>query len=87
MVVEEKTFNILKHNLVPDQTILKEDEIKEITDKLNITINQFPKILTTDAVVKAIDAQEGDVIKSVRPSPTSGETVYYRIVVKKLRKK
>ena len=84
---DEKTFNILKHRLVPEQVILKPEEVKEITDKLNITAGQFPKIYTTDAVVKVLEAKIGDVIKITRSSATAGDTVYYRIVIKKIRKK
>ena len=46
----------------------------------------MPKILTTDAVVKAIGAKAGDVIKIERESPVAGKTIFYRLVVKKSAK-
>lgn len=82
MAEKEKTFNILKHDLVPEHVILSEDEKKAVLEKYNITAKQLPKILITDAVVKTVGAKAGDVIKITRKSPTAGTTTYYRIVLK-----
>lgn len=79
---DEKTYDILSHTLVPKHEVMGAEEVKEILAKFNITINQLPKIFTTDGTVKAIGAKEGDVLKVSRPSPTAGKTVYYRLVVK-----
>lgn len=68
--------------MVPKHKILSEEEKKALLEKHNINEVQLPKILTNDAVTKAIDAKIGDVIKIERESPTAGKTVYYRIVVK-----
>jgi len=81
--VLEKEFDILKHELVPEHSILNENEKKELFEKLKITAGQLPKILTNDSVVKAIGAKEGDVLKIIRKSPTAGKSIYYRVVVKK----
>ena len=79
----EKEFNVLTHKLVPEHIIIGDEERKELLDKFNIIPIQLPKILKNDPVVKAIEAEEGDILKIVRDSPTAGETLYYRIVVKK----
>lgn len=79
----EKEINILKHKLVPKHMILKDEEKKELLEKLKILPEQLPKILTNDPVVKVIGAKEGDVIKIIRKSPTAGVAVYYRLVIKK----
>lgn len=81
-LLEENKINILKHELVPEHVILKNEERKELLEKLNATPNQLPKILTNDAVVKAIGAKEGDIIKITRKSQTAGRSIYYRIVSK-----
>ena len=62
---------------------MKEDEIKEILEKYKIKRLQLPKILTTDPVVKALGAKEGDVLRIIRKSPTAGTSEYYRTVAKK----
>ena len=68
---------------MPEQVIMKDDEKKELLERFKIKPLQLPKILTTDPVVKAIGAKEGDILKIIRKSPTAGTSEYYRIVVKK----
>jgi len=79
----EKEFNILKHELVPEHIIMNENEKKELFEKMKITAENLPKILTNDPVVKTIGAKEGDVLKIMRKSVTAGTCVYYRVVSKK----
>lgn len=79
----EKEFNVLTHELVPEHTILNENEVKELLDKLNIIPEQLPKIIKNDPAAKAIDAEEGDILKIIRKSPTAGTIIYYRLVTKK----
>jgi DNA-directed RNA polymerase subunit H len=83
----ESNFNILEHKLVPEHVILNDEEVRALMEKLNIKSSQLPKIFSTDAVIKAIDGDIGDIVKITRASPTAGETVYYRTVVKKIIKK
>jgi len=78
----EKELNVLKHELVPKQVILKDEERKKLLEGLKIVPEQLPKILKKDPVVKALDAKEGDIIKITRKSPTAGITEYYRLVIK-----
>lgn len=82
MPEEEREINILKHRLVPEHTIMSAEEVAGLLGKLDVVVTQLPKILTGDAVVKAIGAKAGDVLKIVRNSPTAGTTTYYRLVVK-----
>lgn len=79
----EKEINILKHELVPEHIILREEEKKELRERLKIKTGQLPKILSNDPVVKSIGAKEGDVLKIIRKSATAGIAIYYRLVVKK----
>ena len=72
---------ILEHELVPRHEILDESEVELVLKKYGIKKENLPKILKDDVVVKAIGAQEGQVLKITRNSPTAGESVYYRLVV------
>ena len=80
----EKEVDVLKHELVPEQTILSDAEKKELFLKYDIQPMQLPKILTNDASVKAVGAKLGDVIRIIRKSMTAGVSTYYRIVSKEL---
>ncbi len=72
--------DILKHELVPEHTILSDEETEKILSDLEVRIDQLPKILPTDPVVKAIGASLGDVLRIDRKSATAGEFVSYRVV-------
>lgn len=72
--------DILKHDLVPEHTILTPEEADAILEELDVRIDQIPKILPTDPVVKAIDAKLGDVLKITRKSMTAGVFTSYRVV-------
>jgi DNA-directed RNA polymerase subunit H len=73
--------DILKHELVPDHTILSKSELKKIIKELNIHLEQLPKIKKNDPVVKAIKAKPGDVLKITRKSATAGKFITYRLVL------
>ena len=71
-----------QHIFVPKQAIAKEDELAKMLEKYKITKEMLPRITTEDPVVKMLEANIGDVIKSLRHSPvTEREESYYRIVV------
>jgi DNA-directed RNA polymerase subunit H len=66
------------HILQPKHTKLRQNEVKELLQKLNISITQLPKILKTDAALPQ-DIKSGDVIKIERKIE-EGKAVYYRVV-------
>ena len=72
--------DILQHDLVPEHTILSEEEAQKVFEEQDVRPDQVPKILPDDPVVKAIDAKVGDLIKITRKSITAGIFVSYRIV-------
>ena len=81
--MDEKWKNIiLSHKLVPKHIILDEKEKKEVIKKYaGGDPFKFPYISRNDPIVKALGAKPGDLIKIIRKSPTSGEYIYYRLVV------
>lgn len=75
-------FNILKHVLVPEHTVMEESDVTIIMTKYNITDKvQFPDISRFDPVARAIGLRPGQVCHIIRPSKTSITTDYYRICV------
>ncbi|OED30577.1 DNA-directed RNA polymerase subunit H [Methanosphaera sp. WGK6] len=72
--------DILQHNLVPEHTILSDEEAQKVLEDLNVRRDQIPKILPDDPVIKAIDAKLGDIIRITRKSETAGIFVAYRVV-------
>lgn len=77
----KKEIDIAKHVLVPKHTKLSDKEKEEVFLRFNITEFNLPKILKTDAAVKALNAKPGDVIKIDRESVTAGKALYYRAVI------
>lgn len=74
---------ILRHRLVPQHIILSEEEKREVIEKFaGGDPYKLPYILASDPVVSALGAKPGDVIKIIRKSPTAGESIYYRLVVR-----
>ena len=76
-------FNILKHELVPEHVVLNEEEKKKVLETYKIAPENLPKILASDPVAKAIGAKYGDILKIIRKSKTAGNSIFYRVVVKK----
>jgi DNA-directed RNA polymerase subunit H len=68
--------------LVPKHVVLSEKEKENVMKMYGIKkLNQFPKILQSDPVIKILKAKPGDLIKIIRKSDTAGESIYYRVVI------
>ncbi|MFH1210096.1 MAG: DNA-directed RNA polymerase subunit H [archaeon] len=71
----------IEHILVPEHRRLNKDEVEEVLKKYNVSKKQLPKILKTDPAIRHDDPERGDVYAITRDSPTSGKSVFYRVVV------
>ncbi|AIZ57251.1 DNA-directed RNA polymerase subunit H [Candidatus Methanoplasma termitum] len=81
------SFNVLKHDLVPEHHLLSEEEAKKILTEMGMTYDQLPKIRNNDAGIRVLESihgpiAEGRVVKIVRKSETTQEFVAYRLVTK-----
>lgn len=76
-------IDITDHEIVPEHRKLDEEEIEEVLEKFDIEKEDLPKIERTDAALKQMDVEVGDVIEIVRDSPTAGEATYYRHVIER----
>jgi DNA-directed RNA polymerase subunit H len=80
--IKRLQFNILNHSLVPEHTIITDQEIDEIMKKYNIlNKSDLPDISRFDPVARVIGLRPGNVCKIVRPSKTAITTDYYRICI------
>ena len=80
--IKRLQFNILKHELVPQHTVMQQSEVIEIMKKYNITDKvQFPDISRFDPVARAIGLRPGQLCHIIRPSKTSIKANYYRICI------
>ena len=71
----------IKHILIPKHELLSDADKKKVLEKYNVTINDLPKILITDAAIKHLSVKSGDIIQVTRVSLTAGHSIYYRGVV------
>ena len=74
-------IDVRDHEAVPTHEKMDEDEVEEVLEKFDTETDKLPKIERTDAALKQMDVEEGDVIRIERESPTAGKTTYYIIVV------
>lgn len=88
MAAENISFNVLKHDLVPEHHLLNEEEEEKILSELKVSRDQLPKIRKSDAGVKVLEnvyghpIEEGRIIKIVRKSETAQEFIAYRLVTR-----
>jgi len=72
---------ILEHEYVPKAEVLSKEEAKKVLKRLHARVWQLPWLRASDPLALAIGAKPGDVVRIVRRSPTSGESIAYRFVV------
>ena len=78
---------MLEHELVPEHYLLKNEDAERILAALRLTKDQLPKIRLSDPCVIALDkicgpVEEGQIVKIIRKSSTSGVSVCYRLVIR-----
>lgn len=74
-------MDVTDHVAVPEHRKMEENEVEELLERYDINKDELPQIERTDAVLKNMEIEVGDVIEIVRDSPTAGETTYYRKVI------
>jgi len=76
-----KAFDVMKHDLVPRHEVLPDDEARQVLERYAVTPDQLPKLLSSDAVARAVRAKPGQIVRIRRKSATAGESIAYRYVV------
>lgn len=83
--VFEESFlmlNIIEHIDSPQYELLTENEEKEVLQSYILKKKEIKKILTSDPIVFYFNLKRGNIIRIIRPSEQSGNSVDYRIVAK-----
>ncbi len=70
----------IEHALVPEHIKLNQSEKQALLKQYGVTENELPRILKKDPAIAHLNVEEGDVIKIIRKSQASGESVFYRVV-------
>ncbi|VVB76295.1 DNA-directed RNA polymerase subunit H [uncultured archaeon] len=79
--MSEKEEQQKRHYLVPEHVLIRKEKVAELMAELGIKKDALPRIDKTDAAIKLLGPEKGDVVKIIRDSQTAGQTVYYRRVI------
>lgn len=79
--IPQLLINIIDHRDVPKHEVMDEKEKQELLEKYGIKATNIPIILRDDAMARYLGLTPGEVVRILRPSPTSGTYVSYRICV------
>jgi DNA-directed RNA polymerase subunit H (RpoH/RPB5) len=74
-------INIVEHRDVPKHEVITEVEKKELLEKYYINESNLPNILRDDPMAVYLGLTPGEIVRILRPSPTSGTYISYRICV------
>ena len=79
--VRQLIVNITKHTLVPQHTVLSNEEKEDVIEKFHVPDEtHFPIILKTDPICQYYNMQKSDMCRIIRNSPSAGKVEYYRVV-------
>lgn len=74
-------LNIIDNILVPQHSLLSEDEKEELLTTLNCTLDQIPIIYNSDRIVRHYNFPIDSICKIERINETTGKTITYRRVM------
>lgn len=78
--IKNLVSNPAHHSMVPPHRKLSETESKTVLEKLKVRNKyELPRILYDDMQSRVLGLVPGDIVEIRRPSPTSGEYVFYRV--------
>lgn len=72
--------DVSEHDLVPEHTVLDEEEADTVLEEYGVKRTSLPKIRRRDPALPD-DAQPGDVIRIERDSRTTDVATVYRLVI------
>jgi DNA-directed RNA polymerase subunit H len=72
--------DVSEHDLVPEHTVLDEEEADTVLEEYGVKRTSLPKIERRDPALPD-DAEPGDVIRIERDSRTTDVATVYRLVI------
>ncbi|WP_224332849.1 DNA-directed RNA polymerase subunit H [Haloprofundus halobius] len=72
--------DVSQHKLVPEHTLVDEEDVDAVLQEYNVERTNLPKIKRKDPAVPD-EAESGDVVRIVRDSRTTDQAVVYRLVI------
>ena len=72
--------DVSQHELVPEHTVLADEDVEAVLDEYDIQRTALPKIKYNDPALPDA-AEPGDVIRIVRDSRTTDQAIVYRLVI------
>jgi DNA-directed RNA polymerase I, II, and III subunit RPABC1 len=77
----ELLYDIYEHVRVPRHVLLSPSEKNELLRELKVTEDLLPRIQKHDPMARYMGLDVGNVVRIERYSATTGQDVYYRVVV------
>jgi DNA-directed RNA polymerase subunit H (RpoH/RPB5) len=78
----ELMIDLVSHGVVPKHEMLNEEETQIFLKDYFLKKREIPKVFISDPVSKYFNAKIGQVFRIIRPSEISGQSIYYRMVIK-----
>ena len=76
----ELLINVIDHNLQPKFEVLSSSDIENLHKSYILDNKDIPIMLTTDRIARYYKLKDGDIVRIIRSSITSGYITSYRIV-------
>jgi len=76
-------INMVDHVLVPKHEILEGVNVEDFLKEFRCTKKNMPKIFSCDPIARYYNMKPGQICRITRPSEGSGESIFYRYVIKK----
>jgi len=79
---QELMIDLVSHIAVPKHEMLSAEETEIFLKDYLLKKREIPKMFLSDPVSKYFNAKVGQIFRIIRPSEVSGNSIYYRIVIK-----
>lgn len=79
--IDQLQFNILEHKLVPQHTIVHNDDVPGLLLRYHASLEHLPKLSRFDPVARAICIRPNQICEIKRPSNSACSSLYYRVCI------